>query len=382
MSIAPGETSLRPTWLEIDPGAFRHNLERLRDAVGRQVAIYACLKRNAYGCGAGPIARAAVAGGADGLAVGNIDDAISIRRAGVTAPVMLYPTCLPEVATAVAEFDLTPTVSTPAEVESWATAFDGRRPVFAKFDVGLMRGGAQPSEFGALLARIAANPKLSLAGIYTHFHTYGGPEGAGYLEWQVARLREAVAAAQESGADIPFVMGSNSALVVQRPDLDLSGVDPGRLLYGVTPAGPLERKLQLRPALAAFRSRILFAKTITSVPDDERLSPFPARIGMRIGVLPVGWGDGLPRRFRDGARALVQGRPVPILNPVHLEHLRLDLSAHPEAVPGDEVTLIGRQGTDAITLEEVEAAWGLDGLSLLAGLRDHLRRDYGGAEAT
>ncbi|MGA0598428.1 alanine racemase [Enterovirga sp. CN4-39] len=381
MKREPAERSLRPTWLEIDPGAFRHNVQRLREAVGRQVVIYACLKRNAYGCGAGPIARAAIAGGADGLAVGNIDDAVSVRRAGVTAPVMLYPTCLPEVAAAVSDLDLTPTVSTPEEAESWAAAFGKRRSIFAKFDVGLMRGGAQPSELGALLAAIVDSPNLTLAGIYTHFHTYGGPEGAGYLEWQVARLREAAAAAKSSGAEIPFVMGSNSALVMQRPDLDLSGVDPGRLLFGVTPAGPLERQLDLRPALAAFRSRILIAKTITAVPEDQRLSPFPAQVGTRIGVLPVGWGDGLPRRFRDGARALVQGRPVPILNPVHLEHLRLDLTGVPEAGPGDEVTLIGRQGAQTITLEEVEATWGLDGLSLLAGLRDHLRRDYGHPES-
>lgn len=97
---------------------------------------------------------------------------------------------------------------------------------------------------------------------------------------------------------------------------------------------------------------------------------------MRIGVLPVGWGDGLPRRFREGARALVRGRPVPILHPTHLEHLRLDLSNLPEAAMGDEVTLIGRQGEVSITLQEVEATWGLDGLSLLGSLRDHLARDY------
>ena len=196
MNAGGAQASLRPTWLEIDLGAVRHNVERLRDSVGPEVAIYACLKRNAYGCGAGPVAGAAARGGADGLAVGNIDDAIAIRRAAIGLPVMLYPTCLPDVAASVAALDLTPTMSTPAEVDAWSAAFAARRPVFAKFDVGLMRGGAQPSEFGALLARILASPNLDLAGIYTHFHTYGGPEGAGYLDWQVGRLREAVAAAE------------------------------------------------------------------------------------------------------------------------------------------------------------------------------------------
>ena len=110
-----GSASLRPTWYEIDLGAVAHNTRELRRLVGKGVAIYGCLKRNAYGCGAAAVGRTVMAAGGDGLAVGNIDDAVAVRRAGVAGPILLYPTCLPEIATSVEAYDLIPTISTPEE---------------------------------------------------------------------------------------------------------------------------------------------------------------------------------------------------------------------------------------------------------------------------
>jgi alanine racemase len=94
--------SLRPTWCEIDLGAVAHNTRELRRLIGKGVAIYGCLKRNAYGCGAAAVGRTVMAAGGDGLAVGNVDDAVAVRNAGVAGSILLYPTCVPEVAAAVA----------------------------------------------------------------------------------------------------------------------------------------------------------------------------------------------------------------------------------------------------------------------------------------
>lgn len=368
--------SWRPTWYEIDLAAFRHNVQLLRSLIGDNVALYACLKRNAYGCGAGPIARAAMEGGADGLAIGNIDDALEVRRAGVSGPILLYPTCLPESAPAVVEYGLTPTVSTPAEVETWAAAFTRPHPVFAKFDIGLFRSGAQPSTLGELLTRIRASRKLELAGLYTHFHTYAGPEGHAYMEWQIGCLHESLKIAAQIDGLPPIVMAANSAVVSERPELDLSGVDPGRLLYGVGNVAARSRDATIRPVVVGLKTRLLLTKTIAETPPDVTHAPFPVRPGMRIGILPIGWGDGLPRRFLPSAFALIRGQPAPLLNPVHLEHLRIDLSSVPEAQPGDEVALIGSQGEHQIGLNEVQSSWGMDPLTFLAGMRDHIRRVY------
>jgi alanine racemase len=97
---------------------------------------------------------------------------------------------------------------------------------------------------------------------------------------------------------------------------------------------------------------------------------------MVIGVLPIGWGDGLPRRLPDNAVALIHGRRVPLLNPIHLEHLRIDLTDVPEACAGDEVVLIGRQGSAEISLEEVSHAWNVDLATFHGQLRDHVARRY------
>jgi alanine racemase len=366
---------LRPTWYEIDLRAFRHNVGQLRLLVGGKVAIYACLKRNAYGCGAAAIARSAVLAGADGLAVGNIDDALEIRHAGVAAPILLYPNCLPDAAPEILALGLIPTLSAPEEVEAWAAALGRPHPVFAKFDVGLFRGGAQPSSMGELLARIAATKTLRLAGVYTHFHTYGG-EGRAYMDWQIQRLREALAVVTRSGGTPPIVMAASSSVVLDYPELDLTGVDPGRLLYGVDTAIAHRRNAALQPVVAALRTRVIFTKILAEVPPEPDQAPFPVRAGMRIGVLPVGWADGLPRRFQPGAYALVRGRRAPLLNPVHLEHTRIDLTDFPDAVSGEFVTLLGAQGGEAITLADVQNYWGMDPLTFLASMRDHVRRQY------
>jgi alanine racemase len=373
---SPDEGPLRPTWYEIDLAAFRHNVGQLRSLVRENVAIYACLKRNAYGCGAGPIARAAVAAGVDGLAVGNIDDAVRIRHLGVEAPILLYPNCLADAAPATLDLDLMPTLSAPEEVENWDTALGRPHPVFAKFDVGLFRGGAQPSSLGDLLRRIAAARNLRLAGLYTHFHSYAGKDDRAYMDWQVQNLRKALAVAAESSGRVPVVMAASSSIVVDHPELDLSGVDPGRLLYGVDTGTSHRRSAAMRPVVSALKTRLLFAKTLAEVPDDPALAPFPVRPGMRIGILPVGWGDGLPRRLQAGASALVRGRRAPLLNPVHLEHLRIDLTRIPEAASGDEVALVGTQGGDRIGLADVQAFWGMDPLTFLASMRDHIPRRY------
>jgi alanine racemase len=115
-----------------------------------------------------------MAAGGDGLAVGNIDDAVTVRRAGVVGPILLYPTCLPDVADAVEAYDLLPTVSTPEEAAAWAAAFSRPHPVFLKVDVGLFRAGAMPADAPRLFAAVKDLSRLIPAGLYSHFYSYGG----------------------------------------------------------------------------------------------------------------------------------------------------------------------------------------------------------------
>ncbi|MGE0723032.1 MAG: alanine racemase [Alphaproteobacteria bacterium] len=370
------DRGLRPTWYEIDLGAIRHNVRELRRLVGPRVAIYACLKRDAYGCGAAAVAPACVEGGADGLAVGNIDDAVAVRRAGTTLPLLLYPTCLPDCAGAAEALDLMPTVSTVEEAEGWSAAFSAPRKAFLKVDVGLLRAGATLGEFPALLDALPRLSNLRVAGLYSHFFSYGAAPTPAHYRGQFERMTAALRAAATAGIDIPIAMVSSTSAVLDFPEMDLTGVDPGRLIYGLSGSAAPARDGTFRPALTAFKTRLLIRKTIGPDDADPSAPPFPARPGMTIGILPLGWGDGLPRPLPPAATALIRGRRAPLVGPVHLEHTRIDLSDVLDARPGDEVVLVGRQGDATLTLPEVVAAWGIDETTFHGQMRGHIPRIY------
>ena len=369
---------LRPTWFEIDLDAIAHNLRQLRRMVGSGVAIYACLKRNAYGCGAVPVARVMQRAGADAIAVGNINDALAIREARVTLPILLYPNCLAsDAGPAVMQHRLMPTISSLDDVAAWEQAANGATlDAFAKIDVGLFRGGAMPREALALLQRIADSNVLGLAGAYAHLHGYDPGTGDDYVDWQFENFQTVMREAASHRIDVPVRMVASTSVVLQHPEMDLNGVDPGRILYGLKPSPVPGRDLPLRPAVRAWKSRLILTKWIEPEDAGGFTGPFPVRERRRIGVLPLGWGDGIPRRIPPQAAALVDGRRVPVAGPVHLEHMRVDLTHVPDARVGDEVVFLGTQGTETMALDEVTECWGIDALDFLGGMRDHIARVY------
>ena len=372
----PPAARLRPTWFEIDLDAIAHNLRQLRRMVGPGVAIHACLKRNAYGCGAVAVAGVMEREGADALAVGNIDDALAIREAGVSLPILLYPNCLAsDAGPVVMRHRLMPTISDVDDVAAWERAADGGAlDVFAKIDVGLFRGGAMAREAPALLHRIADSNVLRLAGAYAHFHGYDPATGDDYAQWQFRKFQAVMGEAASRGIDVPVRMVANTSVVLQHPEMDLNGVDPGSILFGLKPSPVPSRDLSMRPAVRAFKSRLILTKWIEPQDAGGFTGPFPVGERRRVGVLPLGWGDGIPRRIPGQAVALTSGRRVPVLGPVHLEHMRVDLTAAPDAAVGDEVAFLGTQWEESITIDELTECWGIDGLDFLGGMRDHIPR--------
>jgi alanine racemase len=367
---------LRPTWYEIDLDAVAHNVRELRRLVGPGVAIFGCLKRNGYGCGAAAVGGAAIAAGADGLAVGNIDDAIAVRQAGIRGRILLYPTCLPEAAPSVEAHDLIPTISSIDEAQGWQRAFSVPRPVFLKADVGLFRAGVLPHDAPALFACVRQLSRLLPAGVYSHFYSYGAEPSPHHYGWQFDNMLQVRDTAAAAGLELPVVMVSSTTAVLDYPDMDLSGVDPGRLLYGLAGSAISARGARLKPAFQALKTRLILRKSLHSAQTGGHRPPFTINPGMSIGILPIGWGDGLPRLLPASACALLRGRRAPLLNPIHLEHLRIDLTAHPEACPGDEVVLIGRQDGAEISLDEILSSWNMDATTFHASLRDHIERRY------
>jgi alanine racemase len=367
------DSTLRGSWYEIDLGAVRHNYQQLRECLPKAVKIYACLKRNGYGCGAAQMAAALASEGAHGFAVASILDAVSIRKQGVDRPILLYPGALPIAAPMIEALDLTISISSIQELDQWRSKMSKIR-AFIKVDLGFFRAGTTPREAGRLLALASACRDVQVEGIYAHMSELPTSKPTDAAD-QLARMYTILNEAESEDTRPAIVMMSSTEGVLNYPDMDFDAVDPGALLVGLPETDNPARHISLRPALKTISTSLVSVKkTNASLGPVPEIAGFHA--GMILGVLGFGWGDGFPRKVPGGAQAIVGGKRVPILPPAHLEHLRVDLTDVPSACFGDQVVLLGRQGDEHITHEEVASLWGTDMVGLYAHLRDHVPRIY------
>lgn len=287
----------------------------------------------------------------------DVGDAVAIRRAGTGLPLLLYGGNLPtpETVAAVTRFDLMPTLHDEASAAGFLGATDAPLRVFLEVNVGGERLGFEPNAVPAMVARLRAIPRITIAGIYAHMHVPGDTAAEATIDWQFARLQAVLRELDAAGTAIPVRMTASSKTLILTTRMNLSAIDPGHLVFGLHPGGARNVDLGLRPALMRLTSRLVQVRRLTR-PDFRDQAPFPVRDGLRVGVIPLGASDGLTR-VHAGA-ALVRGTRVPLLGNPSAEHARLDLSGLPEAAAGDEVTIIGCQGDEAITLTEVRGHQG------------------------
>jgi len=368
---------LRPTWFEIDLDAAVDNVRTVRRLVGPERKIFAVVKADAYGFGSLEMGRAFAENGADALGVADLADGVRLRRAGLALPILVYPNALPDAAGDLIDAGLIPTLTDLDAARAYDDAVALARPgrpidVFVKVDVGLERLGVPADQAVKLVLAIRDLPRLRLAGLCTHLHVPKGVDPA-YVEWQFGRFTAVLDGLAAQGVDVPIRLAASSPLVLGFPSTYLNAVDPGRMLYGYGGEEATE-SVVLRPAFSALKSRLVEVKDVAPRERFAAAAPFPIVGAMRLGVIPVGMGDGFHRLNAGGV--LVRGRRVPILARPSLEHTRLDLTTVPDAAVGDEVVLIGRQGAEAITLDEIAERHALDSLALALGVGPRVARVY------
>jgi len=367
--------AVHPAWCVIDLGAFSHNVLQVRSIVGSGVRIFACLKGDALGCGAEQIAIAAEAAGVDGLTFADAELAIACRDKGVTLPMLIYPGPLAEAAGTLGRYGLMPSLSTLEDVRDWSKKARSNTKVFLKLDGGGLRAGALPAQAAEVARAIVQSGNLVLAGVYGHpMVSYGFDDGK-FTEAQINILLETICSLATKGLSGPVRMISSSATLLEFPRADLNAVDPGRLLLGMFFPSLPERGRKWKPALAAIRARIVMKKAITSS-DEVPQAPFFQKRPECIGLIPLGWGDGFPRKMPAEASVLIRGRRVKLVGPAHLELLRVDLTDIPDAEVGDEVTLLGQSGTEEISIGDICTQWGVDELDIYTGICRRLPKVY------
>lgn len=356
MPEIPDRSILRPTWIEVDVGALAHNAGEIRRLIGRDRRLIGVVKANAFGAGLETVPTL-VEHGVDVIAVGDLQDAIDLRRGGCEAPILLFGSCLPhEVAETVAEWDVTPTVWDVEGAAAYAEAAHKPMNVFLKIETGAHRFGAQPSIAPELARRINALPNLHIDHVFTSFSDPGGDPA--FLRAQYDTFVATVEAIRAAGVPFRDASCAASTAIALHPETYLSAVRSARLLYGLYWRPEPRVELDIQPVVTAAKSRLIYVATLPAGGSLGYARAFVAERETRYGVFPCGWKDGLFLRGYHDAQVLVRGRRCPVIGIVNSEHCTVDLTdLEGGADPVDEVVLWGTQGDEAISVTE-HASWG------------------------
>lgn len=332
--------------------------------------LYAVCKNNAYGCGARECAPTMLAAGADAFAVSDPEDAERIRSAGVTAPILLYASTCPDAAAAVAELDLIATVHDFDGLDALA-AVGKRVAVHIEVDCGYGRLGFTPDEWQRAFEALRRAKHLDVIGLYTHLTSV---DDARSVETQADLFRRASAQAEAAGFRDIERMAASSRVMLGYPELNLNAVNPGRMLYGMI-EDPWIGKAELAPVIRAIHSRVLQVKTIPASFDFDWPRHRDAPGTVRTAILAFGFKDGLPRQPAGGT-VLIRGKRAPIIGMRATEHTIVDVTDIPDAVAGDEVTIVGTQGSETISGHEAVATYRMPMIELLPRMTLNTVRIY------
>ena len=342
-------STLVRTTAVVDLEAIRANAERLGRAASGAM-LMAVVKGNAYGHGAVPVAAAALAGGAERLAVATVGEAEELRAAAIDAPLLVLGAVTPS--------ELDRVAATGAELVVWtpeccAAATSRGIGVHLKLDTGMGRLGARLDERDGLLD---AGSRARVVGVMTHFASADARTGehAAFMGEQLIRFRALAAELRERFPDA-LLHVANSAATLRDPSCALDMVRCGIALYGCSPFGDDPAVHELRPALT-WRSWLASVKLVRSRESVGYGRTHRAARGSRIGVVPVGYADGYARAYGNRAEVLVAGRRVPVVGNVSMDQLTVDLGPESTEQVGEEVVLLGGQGEERILAEEL-AAW-------------------------
>lgn len=378
-------------WAEIDLTAITHNIGELRRCIGAGPRFMAVVKADAYGHGAEPVARQALAAGAHWLGVARIDEGIALRQAGLSAPILIFGYTPPERACDLLANDLTATVYSSPVAEAYArTAVSEGKTlnVHLKVDtgmgrLGLLAGAEQLSVTGKAVVgnvlrevkAIAGLKGICVEGLFTHFAAADSIDRR-FAHAQLERYMDFIDNLGRIGIEIPVRHTANSAAIIDFPPSHLDMVRAGIAMYGLPPSEEMDLgAVALKPAMA-LKARIIHLKKVPAA--------FPVSYGMTwrsagpttIATVPIGYADGFSRRLSNRGEMLVCGRRAPIVGRVCMDLTMLDVGhIHPASVE-DEVVIIGRQGEETLTANDLARGVGTINYEVVSAITARVPRIY------
>jgi alanine racemase len=361
------------TWLEIDLEAIRNNIRLLQRLT--QTPVMAIVKANGYGHGAIETARAAIETGAEWCGVARFEEAIALRKAGLDCHLLVMgytpPACLEE---AISEkisltiYDLALGEVYPRYLPKTSEPLR----VHVKVDTGMGRLGIKPEEALTLVENLSRQSGFLVEGLCTHFSKADETDRS-FTLGQLSKFNPLVAELEKRGLRPPVIHAANSAAAVQFPESRFDLIRPGIAIYGLNPSCDSPLPEGFLPSLT-WKARLTSKKVLPPGHSISYGGIYTTSTEEQIGVVPVGYADGFRRVA--GEQVLLHGRRVDVVGRVCMDQCMVQLSDLPDAQIGDEVILLGSQGSERISAEEIARRWETINYEVVCGLSNRLPRIY------
>jgi len=363
------ETQAYRSWVEVDLDNFEKNLSEIKRLVGPQVKIMQVVKADAYGHGAIEIANVALKNGASYLGVASADEGVQLRVSGIEQPiVILSPSPAGEI-NEIIKYRLTPSVSDLAfarELNKQCEKAQVLIPVHLEVDTGMGRGGIISHEAEKVIEEILYLSHIWIEGIFTHLAS-GELKDDAYNEEQWARFSNLLKKLASKGIHIPLKHMSNSGGILNFRSFDLDMVRPGLMSYGIYPAQETRRRASLYPVMS-FKTRIVLVKEFPPGYSIGYNRTFTTQRKTKIATIPIGYGDGYGVVLSNQGEVLIRGRKAPVVGRVSMDMCTVDVTDIPSCEIGDEVVIMGKQGTESISATDIAHRAGTHAYEILCTL--------------
>lgn len=362
---------LRPAWAEIDIRAIKENLTAIKATLAPRTKVMAVVKANAYGHGLVPVAKAALEFAADRLGVALVEEAIELREAGIEAPIQILSEPPLIAVDEIAAYKLLPTVYSMELAQALsrkARIIETPIKLHIKVDTGMHRVGVPIAEAVELYQAIRRLPGIQVEGAFTHFACADNPDDP-----YTAAQFKAFSALKRSLPEIPIWHAANSAATIFMPETQLDMVRVGVAMYGLQPAIK-PSPVALKPALA-LKTKICFVQDLQPGEGVSYGLTYKAPRRLKTATLPIGYGDGYSRLLSNKGEVLVSGRRVKLIGNICMDQALIGLG-NVKAEPGDEVVLIGNQGRERISAEEIAQLLGTINYEIVCMINKRVARLY------
>jgi alanine racemase len=347
------------TWAEINLDALKFNIKEIRKITDPKAMVMAVVKADAYGHGAVECSRLLLENGADRLAVSCFDEALQLRRAGITAPILILGASFDEEAEGIAEHDITACVFTYdfARVLSQAAKRQNKTAkIHIKLDTGMSRigyvAGVDDAAVTDEIIRISALDNIEIEGIFSHFST-SDEKNPEYTRLQLERFHTVCRILEEKGLNIPIKHIANSAAIMMYPESHLNMVRAGNILYGLYPSEEVDKSRLPLKKVMTLKSRITMIKELCENRGVSYGKMYITERTTRIATVPIGYADGYTRMLNGKAKMLADGQPVDVIGKICMDQCMIDVTNVHNINTGDEVVIFGADTVTADTL----ASW-------------------------